>query len=269
MNSKKKNVVQCISALSLSLCFFITAHAQVLDTGNPAVAAALSNAQVEGNPLANFFQKRTPMMDQLFQLVKDDDGITRHYVGAEVGSAYENDNFALGNVYYNTEELGRVYYRFNAYNNEIEIKKTLLDEEKQQALIKNAEVKLVTPEKELVYREFIDRKGKAAEGYLTLLKTGSKYTLYRRLYVKFTDAKAAANSMVNPTPSRFTQYTEFYFQENDGETIKEMPRAKKNIAKLFSKSKAPKIQDYFKKKKPEADNENDMMNFFNHIDSLE
>lgn len=267
MSLKISNAIKYLSIFLLAL-FCYKVDAQVLDVSNPNVAAALSNAQVEGSPLANFFQKRTPMMDKLFQLVKDDDGITRQYVGAEVGSAYEDDNFTPGKVYYNTEELGKVYYRFNAYNNEIEIKKTLLDEEKQQALIKNSEVKLVTLKKELVYREFADNKGKISEGYLTLLKTGTNYTLYRRLYIKFTDAKAAANSMVNPTPSRFTNYTEYYFQNNDDDTIKELPIAKKKLTKLFSKEDASKIQEYFKKKKPDVDSENDVINLFNYLDML-
>ena len=108
------------------LLVFSSLKGQVLNTGDAEVQAALNSSTFENSPLADFWQKRTPMMDILHALVKDDDGIVRHYVGAEVGSAYENDTFQPGKVFYNKEELGDVHYRLNAYNYEIELKKNVL-----------------------------------------------------------------------------------------------------------------------------------------------
>jgi hypothetical protein len=260
----KKSTIFLLFSFSL-----LTINSQVLNTSNSEVQQALGSSNFEMSPLANFFQKRTPMMDILFNQVRDDDGIVTHYVGAEIGSAYEDKTFLPGKVYYNEEELGKVYYRFNAYNNEIEVKKTLLEEEKRLALIKNTEVKLVTINNEIVYRKFIDKKGNPFEGYLTLLETGKVYTLYRRLFIKFTEAKAAENSMVNPTPSKFTNYTEYYIQKNEEKTIKELPLNKKKLSKLFSKAEASKIQAYFKKNKPDVNNENTIRNLFLYIDLLQ
>ena len=207
---------------------------QVLNTSNDQVQAALGNAQIEGSPLSNFFSKRTPMMDILHTLVKDDDGIVRHYVGAEVGSAYENEDFQPGKVYYNDEELGEVNYRLNAYNNEIELKDTSLDEEKPLALIKNEEVKIITANGEIVFRTFLDDKGKPSEGYLSLLEKRDSYILYKRIYKKFSEPKPAANSMVSPIPSRFTDYVAYYYQQNELEQIIEIPMKINKFLKTFA-----------------------------------
>ena len=243
-------------------------YGQVLDGGDSGVQAALGNAQVEGSPLANFFSKRTPMMDILHALVKDDDGLTRTYVGAEVGSAYENDTFLPGKVYYGEEELGDVYYRLNAYNNEVELKKTLLDDEKQLALVKNPEVRIVEDTRELVFTNFSDKKGNEHEGYLTLLQKGDDYTLYRRVYKKFTEPRPAANSMVNAIPSRFTDYIEYYFKAEDSKSIRELELHKKRTAQLFPSAEQGAIQNYMKKNKPNPDSETDVLSLFNFIDSL-
>lgn len=240
--------------------------AQVLNTSNPQVQAALGNAQVEGSPLANFWQKRTPMMDILFPLIKDDDGIERHYVGAEIGSAYISEEFQPGKVFYNNQELGDVYYRLNAYNNEVELKKTSLDDEKPLALIKNEEVKIVDGPEEILFRTFIDDKGKTYEGYLTVLRKGKEYHIYRRVYKKFTEPKPAANSMVAPTPSRFTDYEAYYFQKSDEEEIVEIPLKTKRFLKLFDEETAQKLKQLIKEKDLNLDNENDLISIFQSLD---
>ncbi|WP_289644356.1 hypothetical protein [Maribacter aestuarii] len=238
---------------------------QVLNTSNEQVQVALSNAQVEGSPLANFFQKRTPMMDILNALVKDDDGIVRHYVGAEVGSAYANDDFQPGQVFYNDEKLGDVHYRLNAYNDEIELKKTALDEEKPLALIKNEEVKMVTENGEIVFRTFLDDKNKSNEGYLYVLDEGEKYILYKRLYKKFSEPKPAANSMVSPIPSRFTDYVAYYYQEKEGNQIVEIPLKTNKFLKEFYVDNSKVLKEFMKSNDLDLENETDLVKILQFI----
>ncbi len=252
-----------LSILTILLCIS-SINGQVLNTEDAEVRAALSSS-FENSPLANFWQKRTPMMDILFALVKDDDGIVKHYVGAEVGSAYENDSFQSGKVFYNNEELGDVHYRLNAYNNEIELKKTSLDEEKPLALVQNEEVKIVDGTKEIVYRTFVDDKGKIDEGYLTVLQKGNEYNLYRRLYKKFTEPRPAANSMVAPIPSRFTDYFFYYYQKTGEKEIVEIPLKTNKFLQLFSRENSKQIKEYIKSNN--LDVENDLEKIFVFIDS--
>ncbi len=102
---------------------------------------APQSASVENDPMANF-HKWTPMMQKLFQQVKNDGETISYYVGAEVGSPYEYEEFKKGKVYYKEEYLGEFYYRYNIFSNEIEVKKTLLEEETHKALIRDANVVL-------------------------------------------------------------------------------------------------------------------------------
>jgi hypothetical protein len=244
---------------ALIICSITSLSGQVLNSGNEQVQAALGNAQVEGSPLSNFFQKRTPMMDILHTLVKDDDGIVRHYVGAEVGSAYENDEFQPGQVFYSDEKLGEVHYRLNAYNDEIELKKTSLDEEKPLALIKNEEVKMVTENGEIVFRTFSDDKNKSNEGYLFVLDEGERYILYKRLYKKFSEPKPAANSMVSPIPSRFTDYVAYYYQEKEGNQIVEIPLKTNKFLKEFSGGNSKTLKEFMKSNDLDLENETDLV----------
>ena len=242
--------------------------AQVLDSSNPAVQAALSDALVEHSPLANFFQKRTPMMDKLFRdHLKDDDGLERHYVGAEIGTAYEDDKFKPGKIYYKEEYLGDFFYRHNAYNSEIELRRTQLEEEKQIALIKNEDVSLLDARgREMRYLTFTTKKAKTKEGYLTLLVKGDQYNLYHRLAVKFTEAKPAANSMVNATPSRFSHFTEFYAQEEGSGKITEIPSKPSKFLKMFG-AKKQGLGKWIKSEKLDLKNEANLIKVFEFMNT--
>ncbi|MEX0291031.1 MAG: hypothetical protein AB3N14_18150 [Flavobacteriaceae bacterium] len=252
--------------LLISTTISSMSKAQVLDGGNPAVQAALGDALVEQSPLANFFQRRTPMMDKLLRdHLKDDDGIERHYVGAEIGSAYEYEEFKPGKVFYREEFLGDFYYRHNAYNSEIELRRSNVKEAKQEALIKNKEVSLKDFKgREMRFLSFTTKKGKTKEAYLTKLVDGEKYNLYHRLVVKFTEAKPAANSMVNPTPSRFSHFVEFYTKEKESDNIEQIPLKTGKFLKMFGKKKEG-LQELIKKEKLDLETEKDLVLVFNFL----
>ncbi len=261
-----KNLVLITLAFLVNLTF---TNAQVLDAGNPDVAAALSNAQVEGSPLSNAFQRRTPMMDKMFRDVKDNGNFEYYYVGAEVGSAYETENFAIGQVFYENEFLGKFYYRHNAFSNEVEVKRTLLEEEKHKALVKNEKVYLLSQKgQKMQFLSFFNRKNVLKEGYLTLLFEGENYSLHRRLRIKFSEAKPAANSMVNPIPSKFTQYTEYYIQKKGADKIVELPGKKSKFLKHFEGSKGGEIAALIKEKELDISSEKDLIQLFTFADSL-
>ena len=221
----------------------------------------------ENNPFANAWQKWTPMMQKLFQQVKNDNEYVSHYVGAEVGSAYEDEQFKPGKVYYKEEYLGDFYYRYNAYNSEIELRRTTLEEERQKALIKDKDVSLLDAKgREIRFLTFGTKKNKTKEGYLTLLTNGEKYKLYHRLAVKFTEAKPAANSMVNPTPSRFSHFVEYYVEEKDTGKIIEIPLKTGKFLKMFGKKKND-LGELIKKGKLDLEKEGDIITVFEFLNS--
>ncbi len=230
-------------------------------TGTAAVA--------ENNPYANFHQKWTPMMQKLMQQVKNDDEYVTYYVGAQVGSPYEYEDFKKGKIYYGDEFLADTYYRYNAFSNEIEVKQTLLKEEKHKALLADKELVLVPVNgQEMRFMTFITKKNKTKNGYLTLLYDGEQYKLYKHLSVKFTEAKPAANSMVNAIPSRFSHFIEYYLKEKNTDRIDEILPKKSAVLKLLPKELANEVKVHLKDSKLDLTEEQDLVNLFTFLNTL-
>ena len=251
-----KKIIQLLFLFYAGILF-----SQQMGTPAPFTAA------VENDPAANF-QKWTPMMQKLFQQVRDDDGIASYYVGAEVGSPYEHEAFKKGKVYYEEEYLGEFYYRLNIFSNEIEVKRTLLEEENYKALIANEKVSLVASNgKEYRYLTFKDEKNNTETGYITKLLNGSDYKLYKRVVAKYLAAKPAANSMVNPIPSRFTQFTEYYIQNGPSNEIVELPTKKNKMLKLFDSAVAKEIKDFIAQENINLAQEKDLIKIIAFLDA--
>ena len=248
----------------LALLSFSAINAQQVGVGAPQTAS------VENDPFANFHQKWTPSMQKLFQLVRDDDGKVTYYVGAEVGTPYEDNSFNKGHVYYEEEDLGEFYYRYNIFSTEIELKRTQLSEEKHQALIRDPKVKLVPNHKgkEYGYHSFVTDKNGVEEDYLIQLYKGTSHKLYKRLESKFTEAKPAANSMVSATPSKFTTFSSFYLQVRNGE-IREISLKKNKFLKQLDTQAAEKMKTFFKKEKIDLSVEQQLIRSISHMDEAQ
>ncbi len=227
---------------------------------------APQTASVENDPMANF-NKWTPMMQKMFQQVKNDGETVSYYVGAEVGSAFETEEFNKGKVFYKEEDLGEFYYRYNIFSREIEVKNTLLEEEKHKALIRDPNVVLIPSQGSRNYRylPFINQNGEKNEGYLITLFEGNSYTLYKFLEVKFTEAKAAANSMVNPKPSKFTNFTTFYYKNENGE-IHELPNKKNKLLAEFKNTESSSLKNFMKEEKIDFKAEEDLIRLMAFVD---
>lgn len=228
----------------------------------------------EYNPTATFendafanFQKKTPMMQELFQKIRNSQEEIKYDIGSTIGSPFENKEYQKGKVYYENEFLGDYYYRFNAYNQEIELKKTLLPEEKMQALIQNPKVKLVTDKNSYQFARIFNDNGNAEDAYLKLFYEGDIYNLYERYIVKFKEGKPAANSMVTPIASRFTNYIEYYYKEKGSNSIKEIPQKQSKFLKLFEKSNVAEIKNYIKSNNLDVTAKNDLINLYSFIEN--
>ncbi len=247
--------------LLLSLIIVVTSHAQLPQ--QPVGDAAFA----ENNPFSNSFQQRNPILDQIFRQLNQVKEFNTQYVSADKGSAYENESFQKAKVFYNKELLGNLYYRHNAFTKEIEVKKTQLEEEEFKALLKNEEIMLI-PSKggEKRFLRFRNKKDRYEEDYLTQLSKGKSFELYKRFVVKYTEAKPAANSLVKATPSRFTNFNEYYLKQTNSETIFEISTKKnKLLSALMTKKEIAKT--YLKKEKLDLDNELDLIRLFDYLNT--
>ena len=250
--------------LLIGLTNFSLVNAQVISGSAPG-----ANIPAENDPYANFFQKWTPMMQKLFQEVNNKKDYIEYNIGPDVGSAYVNDSFILGKVYYEDDNLGDVYYRYNAYNNEIELKKTSLPEEEEIALIKDEKITLKANDVQLKFSNFYTLKNAYESGYLNLIYTGNNYTVYERIYITYSEGKPAENSMVNSIPSKFTNYVNHFIQMDGEDHIKEIPTKKNKFVGMFDESKSNEIKDFIKKENLNLKNREDILKIINQIDSYE
>ncbi len=250
-----------IIALLLFICTSMYIHAQSSGATAPRMGA------VENDPYANSFSRWNPIMQDLFQKVKNDGETVSYYVGAEVGSPFETEVFNKGKVFYKDENLGEFYYRYNIFSSEIEVKKTLLKEEKHEALIRDPNVVLITSQgnKEYRFLPFIHENGEKDQGYLIAVYEGKSYTLFKYLEAKYTEAKPAANSMVNPKPSKFTQFTDYYFKSTEG-TIRQLPSKKNKFLSHFDENNASLLKGFIKQERIDLSSEEDLIRLMVFID---
>ncbi|MFD0796674.1 hypothetical protein ACFQZJ_04325 [Maribacter chungangensis] len=162
------------------------------------------------------------------------------------GSPYTSNAFQLGTLYYKEENSGKIYYRYNSYNEEIEIKKNNLEGEPLQSLSRDKNISLVgATGKALRFSTFIDRKGLTQNGYLTLLVDGD-YALYLRNTAKFTEGQKAPNSFVKATPPKFSQYEEYYLEVKGLKRVDEVQFKNKKFLKLLPADVQERTSIYLK-----------------------
>jgi len=214
---------------------------------NAAAGAAIANFL---GPVNEAYQKRREIDLDKFQ-----------------GSPYTSNTFAPTILKYNDEVVGNIYYRYNALNEEIEIKKTSSEDEPYKALVKDKEVSLLINTKPLSFKTFVTEKNETINGYLTLLQKGNTYDLYQRTLVKFTEGQPAQNSFVAAVPSRFTKFTEYYFQKDGVNRIDQIPQKNKKLLKLIDASKREDLKIFLKENNLNIKNEQDLAKVFDYLNS--
>ncbi|WP_405410437.1 hypothetical protein [Maribacter sp. Asnod1-A12] len=214
---------------------------------NAAAGAAISNFL---GPVNEAYQKRREIDLDKFQ-----------------GSPYTSNTFAPTILKYNDEVVGSIYYRYNALNEEIEIKKTSSEEEAYQALTKDKDISLLINANPLSFKTFVTEKKATLNGYLTLIQKGNKYDLFERTLVKYTEGQPAQNSFVAAVPSRFTKFTEYYFQKKGINRIDQIPQKNNKLLKLVDESKKEELKIFLKEKNLNIKSKEDLMTVFDYLNS--
>ena len=162
------------------------------------------------------------------------------------GSAYTSEVFAPGSLYYKDQFESSIFYRYNAYAEEIEIKNADIPGAEIRGLQRDKNIKVKTPDgKTFSFQTFIDKKGLTQNGYLTKLMEG-KYTLYKRYDVKYTQGQKAMNSFVKATPPRFSKFTEYYVELDGRNRIDELELSNRKLLKLVDTEQREALKTYLK-----------------------
>ncbi len=236
----KKTLIQiCTLLFAIPLCAQYTG--QVASNLSSGGANAGSTAQIQGllGPISDAYSKRTFNLEDF------------------KGSPYTNDAFQKTTLFYGEDNLGELFYRYNALNQEIEIK--LENKEGIRALGKDKKIAVLVDGKKTSFKTFIDQKGNTLNGYLTELTLDSDVRLYKRQHVKYTEGKKAENSFVQAVPSKFTPYTEYYLEINGQNRIDEIVLKNKRFLAMLPQQFRKDLQGYLKDNKLNIKNEYDLI----------
>ena len=187
-------------------------------------------------------------------------------LGKYKGTPYETEHFQRGLVFYNKQNLGPVYYRYNIYADQVEIKSTPpLENEEAKALNKSKETILVQMNgKELLLKRFTEKTGNTLQGYLSQISTGKTYTLYSRQIKTFTQGKAAKSSFEEDKPSKFIGFTQYYLSK-DNHSIKEISLKSSKFIKSIDKGKQQKLKNFIKENSLKLKNEEQLIRVIIHL----
>ena len=185
-----------------------------------------------------------------------------------VGSIYINDVFQECEVYYKDEVVGNFYYRHNAFNDEIEIKDTKLNDEKESSLATVKELRVVNTidGRELSLSTYKNKEETIRNGYLYTLVEGEKYSLYYRNRVRFKEGMKAVNSMVRSTPNKFTHFTDYYIVQG-GEPVANYFSGKMKDLEMFINDDINNAKSYLKENKLSTKKIEDLTSLFNFLNS--
>lgn len=184
------------------------------------------------------------------------------------GSQYLASTFEKSNIYVGDELLGAYYSRYNAYNQEIEIKKTNLEEEQFKALIHDEKVRVVFVDKEIQYTSFINKDGLKQNDYLISKTNGTKYRLYQRISVKYKEGQKSQNSFVAAIPPKYSQFSEYYLKDLNSNLVSYVPAKKSKILKLFKNNEQIQIANIIKKRGFNLKKELDLVQLFDFANTL-
>ena len=180
------------------------------------------------------------------------------------GSPYVSNYFQKTEVYYKDEKVGDLYYRYNALNEEIEIKESPQNPG-IRALGRDKSITLMVDNKPMSFKTFIDVKGNTMNGYLTHLVNGETYDLYKRIHVKFTEGSPAQNSFVKATPSRFSQFIEYYVQKKGVDRVDELTLKNRQLYKIAGPGEKDKIKTFLKDYDIDLNEEKDLIKTFEFL----
>ncbi|TMU57582.1 hypothetical protein [Flagellimonas algicola] len=163
------------------------------------------------------------------------------------GSIYSNDVFESGAILFKGEEDRKMFMRYNAFNDEFEIKNSNLKEDKTLALLKNQNISCVLNGQLYSYMILLDKKGERDQAYLKEIVSLGNYRLFEQNKKLFKEGKPAKTSHAVSFPHRFVDETNYYLALDDAFPVY-IPVKKKDFVALFSEEHQPQVKKFIKEK---------------------
>jgi hypothetical protein len=181
------------------------------------------------------------------------------------GTVYYKENFEKGNIYYRYKLYGEYLLRYDAFNDEVELKKGELDQ--VEALHKNEAISCRINGEKFEYGTFKNLSGEVEKGYLIPLFEGNRFALYMRKLKIFKEGKPAKTSLQNPFPHRFLDQRT-YLVASDNKMPGEIKTSKKEIMRLVEVDKRDSLKNFLKDKNIDLRDKNGLLQAITFIDQL-
>ena len=186
------------------------------------------------------------------------------YLPDEVnGSPFVIDIFQPGIIYENGKApIKNFYFRYNSYEDDIEVKKNMHDEDKDIGILTNSSDILVKIAGDIfIFDEKIN-------GYYQVLFQGNKFNLYKQFSKKYLPAKRAINSFDRDVLAKFEDRIKYFLYYTSEEDTYEIPPSKKKRIKFFG-NKQTEISKYVKKYDLDITDEAILIKIVRYFDSFE
>lgn len=181
------------------------------------------------------------------------------------GTVYLDENFKNGTIYYRNSPYGDYLLRYDAYNDEVELKRN--GSRQIEALHRNENISCKIQNDKLFYLKHKKTKGKVLEGYLVALQEGVNYTLYIKRQKIFKQGKVAQTSLQNSFPPRFVDDVSYFVSIGDEIPI-QIGNSKKEILSLFGPDQAKDVKTYLKENRPNLKEEGGLISLFAYANTL-
>lgn len=236
-----------------------------------ALGVATLNAQTSGQIATyNSFSADGGVTDALLNYADGD--LSEKYTESSIvndqyiqGSPYISNTFSPTPLYYKDDVVGNVFYRYNALNEEVEIMKTNVEGETIRGLAKDKELNIRPDGRKMSFKTFITSSDRTVNGYLTELVNGSTYDLYKRIHVKFSEAKAPKNTFEKAVPAKFTKFVEFYVQKEGVNRIDQVLPKKNKLLDILDASSKEAAKQFIKENDLNLKSEVDMVRLFQFL----
>ncbi len=181
------------------------------------------------------------------------------------GSPYFNERFVSGLVLYDDLLVDTLYMRYNAYQDEIQIKKTQNEDEPFQALLKNSSVSCKLDHVAIVFRDFRIGRNEFQKAYLFRLVQGKDYSLYARKFKKLRPGKKSSNSLAKSIDPRFIEEIDYYMMAPESTVIVHIPKPKRKFLKLFRTRDRELVSSAIRKLKYGTTYEDELVQLFRSL----
>ncbi|EZH74406.1 hypothetical protein ATO12_11595 [Aquimarina atlantica] len=183
-----------------------------------------------------------------------------------IGTPYENEKLELGEIVHTNskQKIQKLFLRYNAFNDQIEVSKTL-EASELHGLLKSDHIYARINNKEYHYKRYKDLNNQTKKGYLIKLRSNTKISLYKLLVKKYTKAKAANTSYHKNTPAKFTDQHTYYLEI--GEKLFLVSSSKKKTISIFPNNQK-EVKDFIGKEKLSLKKEKDLVKLVNFYSTL-